>query len=135
MPLDSSGLFLFAEAFKNRRLSTEDYCNLIEVRLAGAKRDDFKRKGVYGFSIDPRYCLYLSSQAEPHINLQDTFGVEMDYSLAEGYMYVNDDGAIENVDFKPHPYQPQPGFTGTDTERLNLHNGARLALSRFFDLS
>lgn len=96
-----------------------DYERLLSVRKVDT---DQTRNIPWKLAVSENFTLYITGQT--HAHLYEAYGVDPDMTLQEGYIYFDKQGNVKEVKFKL-PYQPVPGFRGSESELLKLREAIR----------
>jgi len=106
-----------------------DYEKFLKIRRVDIDTD--LRKAMLKFSIDDSYNIFVTSQSHEHLYLVPGFDSRRE-TLTEGYIFFDEDGAMENIQFKMDGYQKIPAFNGNSQQLAQLKKAASDLLEKSF---
>lgn len=105
---------------ESRAGKENEYKGLLIVRKVDTSMD---RTYSWRFSVSENFNIFIT--AAMHERLFESWGVDPDRTLTEGYISFNETGTVKEVRFKPSFYQPIPGFKGSPEELKKLQAATR----------
>ena len=101
------------------------YRDVLDIKIF--KRTNNKKE-TWTFSVSPEFTIIVSDQR--HVDIAEEYGLDLDRTLAEGYIFFWPDGRVKNIRFKPK-YQRIPGFRGSPEKLEQLQDAVDDKIKNF----
>lgn len=117
------------EKFEEKQeTSIKQYEDLLIVRLTDIGKRDFFEGRWFAFSVTPELTIYITDRN--HEFLSDSYGVELDKTLTEGYVKILANNET-TINFKLDSYQKNPQFRGSEQEFYNFKQAVKNTITKF----